>query len=277
MPMLPAWHIGVGSYCATPAALLRGPAKPGLAVSCSAVEQSPIYRGVERAFRWLRRYHQHTVYGLEHVPRTGPAMLAGNHSIAMYDSFLIAIPILDEIGRHVHGLADNQVFKTPGLGRLFRETGFVPGTRDAAIKFLSEGNLVGCMPGGMRESLRGPDQKYQIDWERRFGFVWVAMLSGAPILLVASPRGDDIYDVRPTALTPWFYKRLHLPFALIRGWGPTLFPRPVRIVQLVSEPIVADVAPDQVTERDVIAHHARVTARMKRLMQEALDAETGFA
>ena len=223
----------------------------------TATEPSPrtaIYRGVIGTFRMLARYHDYTVHGLDNIPRTGAAMLAGNHSMALYDAFLIALPILDQLNRHVHGLADHTVFKTPGIGRLFRETGFVPGTRDAAIAFMRQGHLVGCMPGGMREALRGPEAKYRVDWEGRRGFVWVSMLAGAPIILVASPRGDDIFRVRPAPLlTDWVYRRFRLPFALVRGVGPTLFPRRARITQLVSEPIVADVAPDQVTERDVIA------------------------
>jgi hypothetical protein len=133
--------------------------------------------------------------------------------------------------------------------------------------------MVGCMPGGLREAMRGPADKYRVDWDGRRGFVWVAMLSGAPIILVASPRGDDIFDVRPNRLTRWVMDRVHLPFAFVRGWGPTLFPKPVKITQLVSAPIVADVAPDQVTERDVVAQHERVVARMNQLMQDALELE----
>jgi 1-acyl-sn-glycerol-3-phosphate acyltransferase len=221
-------------------------------------------------FRYLADYHQYEVHGFENVPVTGPAMIAANHSFAIYDSFLLALPILDRLGRHVHGLADHLIFKLPGLGRVFRETGFVPGTRQAAIDFIKQGNMVGCMPGGMREALRGPEYKYQVDWRGRRGFVWVALKSGAPIVLVASPRGDDIFDVRPNRYTQWALERLHVPFALIRGRGGLPVPKPVKVTQLVSEPLVADVAPDQVTERDVEAHHERVVARMNRLMQDAL-------
>jgi 1-acyl-sn-glycerol-3-phosphate acyltransferase len=235
------------------------------------VQKTWIYRGVEKTFRFLLDYHQYSVHGFENIPATGPAVLAGNHTVAMYDSFLIAVPILDRLQRHVYGLADHLIFKLPAIGRIFRETGFVPGTRDAAIDFIKRGNLVGCMPGGMREAvMRGPGEKYKVDWSGRRGFVWVAMKSGAPIILTASPCGDDIYDVTPTRWTRWALEELHLPLALITGRGGTPIPKPVRLTQLVSEPMYADVAPDQVTEQDVAAMHERVCARMNQLMLDAL-------
>jgi len=237
------------------------------------VQKTWIYRGVERTFRYLVDYHQYNVHGFENIPTSGPAMLAGNHSFAMYDSFLIAVPILDRLQRHVYGLADHLIFKLPAIGRMFRETGFVPGTRDAATEFIKQGNMVGCMPGGMREALRGPDNKYRVDWRDRKGFVWVAMKAGAPIILVASPRGDDIFDVKPTRFTQWALERFHVPLAIPRGRGGMPVPKPVKITHLVSEPMRADVAPDQVTDADVAAMHARVCTRMNQLMQEALELE----
>lgn len=241
------------------------------------IQRTWIYRGVEKTFRFLADYHQYTVHGFENIPARGPAMIAGNHSFAMYDSFMVALPILDRLQRHVYGLADHLIFKLPAIGRIFRDTGFVPGTRDAAIDFIKQGNMVGCMPGGMREALRGPDEKYRVDWRGRRGFVWVAMRSGAPIILVASPRGDDIFDVRPTRFTKWAMEHLHVPVALISGRGGMPLPKPVRLTQLVSEPLVADVAPDQVTDKDVAAMHERVVERMQRLMQEALELEHATA
>ena len=237
------------------------------------IQKTWVYRGVEKTFRFLADYHQYNVHGFENIPSSGPAMIAGNHSVAMYDSFMIALPILDRLQRHVYGLADHLIFKLPAIGRIFRDTGFVPGTRQVAIDFIEQGNMVGCMPGGMREALRGPEHKYKVDWANRRGFVWVAMMSGAPIILVASPRGDDIFDVKPTRFTKWAMERLHVPVARISGRGGMPLPKPVRLTQLVSEPLIADVAPDQVTEADVAAMHERVVERMQRLMQEALELE----
>src|SRR5262249_12327312 len=154
------------------------------------------------------------VVGFENVPKTGPALIAMNHSLCTYDSFLIAVPILDRLGRLTRGLADRLIFKTPGLGRFFTDMGFVEGTREATIQMLKGGDIIGMAPGGMRESLRSHREKYTFDWSGRTGFVAVAMRAGAPIVLAACPRSDDCYDVLPNPVTPWAYRTFKVPVPL---------------------------------------------------------------
>jgi 1-acyl-sn-glycerol-3-phosphate acyltransferase len=224
----------------------------------------------EGLMRTLGRYHRYQVFGFENVPKTGPALIAFHHSLCTYDSFLLSVPIWDELGREFRGLADRLIFKTPGLGQFMTDVGFVEGTREATIKMLEQGELIGLAPGGMRESLRGSNEKYQFDWTGRTGFVNVAMRAGAPIILAACPMSDDVYRVLPNPLTPFLYERFKVPLPIARGrWG-TVIPRPVKLWHVLSEPIQSDVAPDQVTERDVQAQHEKIVLRMKKLMDQSL-------
>jgi 1-acyl-sn-glycerol-3-phosphate acyltransferase len=223
--------------------------------------------------RWLRDYHHHRVFGFENVPKTGAALLAFHHSLCTYDSFLLSVPIRDELQREFKGLADRLIFKTPVLGKIFKDAGFIVGTRDGTLEMLKAGELVGMAPGGMRESLRPSRDRYQFDWSGRQGFVRVAMEAGVPIVLGACPKSDDIYRVAKNPVTPFIYQRFKLPVPLALGrWG-TALPRPVKLWHLMSEPLRSDVAPDQLTDRDVEAMHAKVVARMQRLMKDALALE----
>jgi hypothetical protein len=163
------------------------------------------------------------------------------------------------------------MLRAPLAGSFFRELGFIEGSREGAVDLLKSGELLGMAPGGMRESLRSSKEKYRVEWGGRVGFVWASMLSGAPIVLGACPRADDIYDLADLRLTRRAYERFKIPLALARGFGPTLLPRPVKLRHLLSEPIVPPVAPDEVTKEDVVAHHAFICERMNRLMQEALE------
>jgi hypothetical protein len=123
----------------------------------------------------------------------------------------------------------------------------------------------------MREGLRPSSEKYRVDWEGRRGFVWASLLSGAPIILCACPRADDIYEVTASELTKQVYAQWRVPLPIFRGLGPTLLPRPVKLVHLLSAPIPPPaVDPDAIREEDVAAHHAMLTERMNRLMIEAL-------
>jgi hypothetical protein len=229
------------------------------------------FKTTELTLRALRDYHRHEAVGWEHVPRRGGFIIAANHTFATYDSFLLAVPVYDDLGRVPNTIADRLLMRTPVVGSFFRDIGFVEGSRDDAVGLLKSGGILGLSPGGMREALRSSKEKYRIDWRGRTGFVWAAMLAGVPIVLAACPRGDDIYDVAELGLTRRAYERFKVPLALFRGVGPTLVPRPIKLWHVLSEPITSPVPPDRVTKEDVIAHHTLLSERMNRLMEEALD------
>jgi hypothetical protein len=102
------------------------------------------------------------------------------------------------------------------------------------------------------------------------GFVWASLLSGAPIILAACPRADDIFEVADVETTRLVYERFKLPLPFFRGVGPTPFPRRVKLRHVLSEPIEPPVAPEDVTAEIVSEHHARLVERMNRLMQDTL-------
>jgi 1-acyl-sn-glycerol-3-phosphate acyltransferase len=230
------------------------------------------YKTAELTLRALCDYHSHGVVGAEHIPKSGPALIVCNHSLATYDSFLMGIVVIDEVGRTLWAIADHHILSMPGVGAMFRGAGFVEGSREGAVGILQRGELLGVVPGGMREGLRSSRDRYRVDWRGRTGFVWVSMLSGAPIILAACPRADDIYDVRDSRVTGWVYERFRLPLPIFRGLGPTLIPRPVKLTHILSEPIHPPAPKEEVTEGRVREHHAYLEERMNKLMKDGLSA-----
>jgi 1-acyl-sn-glycerol-3-phosphate acyltransferase len=246
-------------------------------VSTTTKPEGRAFAAVERLFRHLCAYHDYEVFGLENIPSDGGALLAFHHTLATYDSFLLGVPIYDRLGRVFRGLADRLVFRTPGLSQAFRAAGFVEGTREATVRMLAQGELIGLAPGGMRESLRGTHAKYTFDWSGRRGFVKTSLASGRPIVLAACPRADDLFTVFDNPVTRWSYERARVPLPAFRGrWGLPV-PRRLKLWHLISEPIWPDVPPDRVREEDVVAHHGRVVTRMKRLMKDSLALGEGKA
>jgi 1-acyl-sn-glycerol-3-phosphate acyltransferase len=224
------------------------------------------------ALRRLRDYHKYEAIGIERAMGVqGPVIVALSHSLATYDAGLLGLAGYEATGRLVAVMADRVVFRIPLVRDFLSTMGFVEGSRDTALALLARGEMLGVLPGGMREQLGIRRQKYTVDWKGRYGFVWTALRSGAPVVLAACPRGDDIFEVTDNPLTTWAYDRFHLPVPLFHGRGPTLVPRPVKLWHLLSEPIHATVPPDRVTERDVHAHHRLLSERMAALMKEALD------
>jgi 1-acyl-sn-glycerol-3-phosphate acyltransferase len=219
--------------------------------------------------RFLRRYHEYEVVGEEHVPATGGVLVASTHSLATYENFLLGSYALDRIGRRALIVGDDLFFRIPILRTVARDIGLVGGKREAVIQLLRDGQIVGLGPGGMREALRSSRDKYQFDWAGRRGFVWVSMLSGAPIMLAACPNADDIYTVYDVPLTTWIYQQLRMPLPIFRGIGPTPLPRPVKLVHVMDKPIYPPVPPQDVTERDVEDHYQYILGRMHELMSRA--------
>ena len=220
----------------------------------------------------LRNYHQHEVIGMENVPEKGRLLVAVNHSLATYDIALLCCAIYEEKKRIARPLADRLFFKIPFLGDLTNEFGAVEGNKENAESLLHNEQLVTVAPGGMREALRPSTERYQILWEKRTGFIKLAIKTGTPIIVATCPKADDLYDVFESPFTKWAYQNFKIPLFLARGLGPTPIARPVKLVHFLSQPIVPPPASEDPVE---FAHqaeqlHKKVIKRARLLIGQAI-------
>ena len=146
---------------------------------------------------WLKVLFRPWVEGGEHIPASGPAILASNH-LSFSDSFLF--PLM--VHRHITFLAKSDYFTGRGIkGRLiawfFRGVGQVPVDRsggrasEAAIhtgvRILSQGDLLGIYP----EGTRSPNGTM---YRGRTGLARMALESMAPVIPVAM---INTYEIQP--------------------------------------------------------------------------------
>jgi 1-acyl-sn-glycerol-3-phosphate acyltransferase len=139
-----------------------------------------------------------TILGLEHVPSTGPVILASNHR-SFADS--VVIPIV--VPRPVAFLAKAEYFERPGVrGRLakawYEALGALPVDRDdskaalasldTALGVLSGGGAFGIYPEGTRSR----DGRL---YRGRTGVAQLALTSGAPIVPVGLRGTDQLQPV----------------------------------------------------------------------------------
>jgi 1-acyl-sn-glycerol-3-phosphate acyltransferase len=128
------------------------------------------------------------VEGLEHVPQTGPAILASNH-LAVMDSFYLPLVVR----RRITFLAKAEYFTGTGIKGwfsrwFFTAVGQVPIDRsnadaaqaalDTAERILAQGKLLGMYP----EGTRSPDGRL---YKGKTGLARLALETGVPVIPVA--------------------------------------------------------------------------------------------
>jgi 1-acyl-sn-glycerol-3-phosphate acyltransferase len=216
----------------------------------------------------LRLYHRHSVVGLDNIPRSGPAIMALNHSFATYDGFLLGMAIYQHTRRLPAGLGDKLIFKIPGLAYFAETVGIHPANHENGAYLLDIGRLLAVAPGGMREALRPSSQRYQIRWDKRKGFIKLSIRSGAPIILAACPAADDLYSVYEWSGTKIGYKQLKVPVPLFRGLGLSLIPKPVKLTHAISPALWPPAYDKDHFDEQVDEFHRTVVDTMTRLMNQ---------
>ena len=235
-------------------------------------EDEKSLRKLKKLVDFLREYHDHKVLGLEYVPEKGRALVVFNHSLATYDMALFADAVLEDKKRQIRGLGDKLIFRIPFLKGFATRVGIVEGTKQNAENLLANDEIVGVAPGGMKEALRSRDRRYEIDWQGRLGFVKLAMKMQAPIILVACPHSDDIFQVEPHLLTDLAYQLFKVPLPVFkRQRGNPLLPEPVQLIHLVREPILPPTIEfgTEPPELQVLLFQKHLQAEMEKLLLHA--------
>ena len=222
-------------------------------------------------YTMLGKYHRHKVVGSENIIKEGRSLLVFNHSLATYDMSIMIAKVRHITGRVVMGLGDDLWFRLPWAGKFLAETGTVRACPVAAEELLNKDEILLVAPGGMREALKPSSETNLLHWDKRKGFVRLAIKTQTPITLVACPEADDIYTVYENSLTKLIYKRMRLPLMLVRGFGLSLIPRPVKLTHYISEaqfPPQVDIKDEKAFNKAVDQWHTALTAEMNHMLVE---------
>jgi 1-acyl-sn-glycerol-3-phosphate acyltransferase len=148
--------------------------------------------------------------GTEHVPQTGPVILAPNH-FSQWDHFFAAV----FLRRKVRFMAKSQLFKPPFLTFILSHGGAFPirrGHRDqeafkTAHAILDQGECMLIYAEGGRSRTGGLG-------EPRPGIGRIALESGVPVVPMAIHGSADVRG----------WKRFHFPKATVQYGEPLTFP-----------------------------------------------------
>jgi len=133
----------------------------------------------------LTPYARFDIAGTEHIPRTGPAILVGNHR--SYFDLQTIIQLLRATGRTARGLGKKEIFDVPVLGAIATALGGIPVDRasggqesfEHAVVALDGGELVCLLPQG---TIPRGERFYDPVLTGRTGAARLAAMTGAPVI-----------------------------------------------------------------------------------------------
>jgi 1-acyl-sn-glycerol-3-phosphate acyltransferase len=247
-------------------------------------ERDPDYIREQLPLMWLAAsiWYRGEVRGLGNIPDSGPVLLVGNHSGGNLTPdtvvFTLAFNTYFGVERAFYQLAHNLVLSMPGLGRL-RKFGTVAASPENAAKALRTGAALLVYPGGDYEVHRPSWDRHTVDFDRRTGFIRLALDHEVPIVPVVSiggqetalflSRGERL--ARLLALDRMFRLKV-LPISIALPWGLNVgdmlghipLPSKITIETLPAIDLRAEFGPNP--DLDEVYDH------IVRVMQETLDA-----
>jgi 1-acyl-sn-glycerol-3-phosphate acyltransferase len=138
---------------------------------------------------WMRIWFRMHVSGAEHIPDSGPAIIAPNHK-SFWDSFFIAVCTR----RHVRFMAKTELIEAP-YGRLLVRLGAFPVRRgqsdadalESSRTILEQGGVLALFPEGTR--IRDPEE---LGHPKR-GAGRLALETGSPLVPAAITGTEQLF------------------------------------------------------------------------------------
>ncbi|GLY88546.1 lysophospholipid acyltransferase family protein [Actinoallomurus iriomotensis] len=192
--------------------------------------------------RWFRV----EMFGMEHVPDTGPALVVGNHSGTLpIDGVMLQVGLHDDhpAHRNLRLLGADLVYQVPVLAHLARKSGHTLACQADASRLLAQDQLVGVFPEGFKGVGKPFSERYRLQRFGRGGFVATALRAQVPIIPCAIVGAEEIYpkiaDLKPLARLlgfPYFPVTPTWPLFGLLG----LVPLPSKWMIAFGEPIRTD-------------------------------------
>jgi len=137
------------------------------------------------------------VEGIEHVPRSGGALLVSNHGgVIPPDGPMILKAIREERGRRLHMTVEHFFKGYPGFSMLLPKIGAVPAHPANVHRLLcDEDQLVLVFPEGAKGTEKLYKDRYRLRRFGRGGFVKAAMKARVPIVPIALVGAEEAMPV----------------------------------------------------------------------------------
>ena len=154
----------------------------------------PDERSYQRLIAFVNRYFSPTVTGVENIPDE-PTLFIGNHSMFGLDGMIFLPMLYHETGRFARAMGDNAWFQTFTREGMIKN-GTVLAHPRVCSALMEEGRDLLVFPGGAAEANKTAEEKYNLVWRQRYGFVRMAAQHGYNITPFGLVGPDDWFDHR---------------------------------------------------------------------------------
>jgi 1-acyl-sn-glycerol-3-phosphate acyltransferase len=231
-----------------------------------------IDRRVRTVFKLLHDYYWRIeVQGIDHVPRVGRAVLAGNHRGFMpFDGVMAFHHIVHAVGRYPRVLIHPTLLKIP-VPFDFAKLGGIKVSRDNADYVLQRDELLVIYPEGIEGAFRFYRKAYRLGKFGRDEYVKAALRNSAPIVPFVTVGSVEIFPIFGRIDWRWWKEYSLWPFIPITPTFPLLpLPLPTKWHTQFLPPLhIAQQYPPEAAN-DAAAVRA-ISQDVQRRMQEAID------
>lgn len=219
-------------------------------------------------FEFLDHYFRYSVKGLNNIKPHKPCLVVMNHGVIPFDGFLLTKHLYQERGIAPRGLGAGFLFNLPLISDFFLKGGAVNANPRNAKALLKEGHCVLLAPGGIYEALVSRPGMKRIPWERRYGFVKVAIETGADIIPTYCTGLNEVY-YNSDFLLKLRIKILELTrFSIPFFYGVGLLPFPYKLTHYIGKPISTKKKKGEKPEVALRRIHQEVVKAMQQLQIE---------
>jgi 1-acyl-sn-glycerol-3-phosphate acyltransferase len=235
-----------------------------------------------------RKLFDYQFLGLEHIDKSKPSILVGNHSIYSYDVAILLVELKLQKDIALRALGDRMHGKIPYWRDLLENYGVVPATPENCTELMKTKQHILVFPGGAREAFKRGGEEHRLFWKKRTGFARMALANRYPITPFFVYGADLGYDIlwdysrlkKNRILSPLFKKKSKLnqllrdgelvpPIAL--GRYNTLMPKKTPIVFNIGKPISTRKYKGATDPDTLWEVRERVEEAVTELMQSSID------
>ncbi|MBC7743292.1 MAG: acyltransferase family protein [Bdellovibrionaceae bacterium] len=224
-----------------------------------------LYKVFPRFFMELmKKYFRLEVVGVENIPKTGPVIIAPNHSGFLgFDALILAYILQQETKRIPRVMTHHLWFLTEKTALPAQKMGFIEATFSNGISLLQKNNMIVLFPEGEQGNFKPTSKKYQLQEFKR-GFIRMSLKTGAAIVPTLIIGAEETHINLQQLKFSKFLRGLVLPLPL------NVIPLPAKWKIVFEKPVRLPFGPEKIDDRELCVDLAN---EIQESMQKKLNRE----